>query len=152
VFNFVADQPVRIEAAAGNGPMATLAVRHGSAHFQNIYQVGGSVSSGRMFYSAGLGLGAHITFDRVFIDIDGVCSQLFEGAVAPRGVQLMVESRLAIGYQLFDRFALFAGFGLNTMITQSAQMRSVAFGPMWTTTTGDTLVALWPGVRAGVRL
>jgi hypothetical protein len=152
VINVVRSQPVQVDVELGTAPVGRLAVRHGSRFLQTIYAVGLSPTGKDTWWMPGLGLGLHFAGERLFADVDLLVYQLFRGADWLRGVQLMPEARVAAGFKIAPRVAIYGGLGLGCLISNGDAAADTVLGPPILHTSGSTTVTLWPTLVGGVRI
>jgi hypothetical protein len=106
--NIMTDEPVFGTAWLGSSGLVVAGVLHGGKLFRYAYMVAAMPATSTDTQVAGFGLGVslHFDFDEVFFDTELLGFQLAED---PLKQNFMLNLRGIIGWQLFDRFAVFAG-------------------------------------------
>ena len=106
-------------------------------------------------FSYGLGLGVHIPLGpRFWLDMDVAGNGVHAVKDPWRGENLLAQGRAMFGFQIAQRFAVFAGPTYNTYFTFDGEARTkVTTMPVhqhfFDT---ESSVQYWPGVQLGVRL
>jgi len=89
-----------------------LSLKNGGKYFYNIYTIAGSRKFERI--SAGLGYGFRIPLGPVYFEIDAIAHIMNETTQFFQQVPVLhAQSRLIFGWQIFKRFAAFAGVSYN---------------------------------------
>lgn len=113
----------------------------------------------------GFGIGAHAAFnDKLGLDVDLVGSFSFKtDQNTPSGIDpvVLTQLRIALGYQFFEHFGLYAGLTVNAAVTLDPgkfEMSLFDLGDVGrepvvgSTENTDGAVSVWPGFIVGVRL
>lgn len=140
-----------VAAWANETSVANLALKAGSRHVYSLL-VGSLNPRGGTYLGAGLGLGVRAFFgERWYGELEGTCQSLLPTRPATP-MFLSADLRLNVGYQLFERFSVFAGPQLQTLVafdsTNSSTLRALSpwgFDP-------SSSVRLVPGVVVGVQV
>jgi hypothetical protein len=161
LLNIVRQGQLHLDFWTSTDEPCALGLRFGSRHFYTILVAGKlgrnfeRTSSEDWYY--GLGLGGHFTLSSAFVDLDAVSGIVRNDWTRDDGSVSLARLRLSVGWQIAPHLALYAGPTANVLIGVRRDLRSfVAQSPfagqerVWHS--GQTVVRLWPGIIAGVRL
>ncbi len=123
-------------------------VRHGTKNIYNIYGVG--LDTSYKYFKVTWGLGGHIDFKNLYMNIDGTISSIGLTTPSPTNFCGMLSSiRIAAGYPIYEHLSLIAGISFNYMANYGRQntinpITGYKF-PM-----GNDKNQFWPGFFAGL--
>ena len=145
-----------VEAWASDIQLTNLAVKFGGKYVYTTLLAGLGPDDRLERYSLGLGLGLHLPLgERFWLDGDVVGSTVLRvRAPFASSANLLAQGRLMLGFNLFERLAVFAGPTCNAYFAwRDADRLTLSTLPMWQEQVGlSTSVRYWPGVQLGVRL
>jgi hypothetical protein len=147
---------LHLELWSSDIQLTNVAVKFGGKYVYTTVVAGMGPDDRLQRFSLGLGFGGHVPIgSRLWLDMDVVGSSVrrMRDPLAS-GANLLAQTRLMLGVQLFERLALFGGVTYNAYFAWSEADR-------YTLTTvpivqrrplgGEGTVDYWPGVQAGVR-
>ncbi len=97
------------------------------------------------------GLGGHLDFGRVWLDIDLVGQQIFKDYYVANGVDTLSKFRTTLGLRLFGSLSLFAGPTLNVLVSDVRQDIGYDY-TLWEEVHDGVKIALKPGFIAGIQV
>ncbi|HYI00625.1 caspase family protein [Hyalangium sp.] len=106
-------------------------------------------------YSLGLGFGVHLPLGpRLWLDLDAAGSTVHSVKQPFRGQNLLAQTRAMFGFQVAERFAVFAGPTYNAYFAFTPEdARKITTLPVRMHSFGtDNTVQYWPGVQLGLRI
>jgi hypothetical protein len=156
LFTWVGGGYRHVEAWVSDSAALNVGFKLGSRH---LYAVGalGLDPFHATRLQAGGGIGGHLPFERLYVDIDALGLVTFRAdAVADHGLDdlYLFRARVTVGYAFAEHFALFIGASLNVGHTHAAKPQTVSLLPVGDISdpAGDGVFKLWPGILAGIRL
>jgi hypothetical protein len=154
LLNIIHGGRFHLDAWGTDSGLLMLGVKHGGAHFHNIYGVGARPAGDKLYAAFAFGIGGHIPVsDAVFIDPDAIAYSLHPSNDLSSTSSLF-QARVVVGASLAKRLAVFAGPTFNALLNTDAESDSLTPLPAYTFNKGEsgyTLRALWPGVTLGVQ-
>ena len=125
--NIMTEEPVFGTAWLGSSGLVVAGVLHGGKLFRYAYLVAAmpATSTGTQVAGFGLGLSLHFDFDDVFFDTELLGFQLAED---PLKQNFKLNLRGIVGWQIFERFAVFAGPALVSYWSGAADGLGVQAG------------------------
>jgi hypothetical protein len=146
-----------VEAWASDIQLTNLAVKFGGKYVYTTLLAGLGPDDRLQRYSLGLGLGVHLPLgERFWLDGDVAGSTVLRvSAPFTSSANLLTQGRLMLGFNLFERFALFAGPTYNAFFAWRDEDRfTLSTLPVRQQRLGlsTTTVQYWPGVQLGVRI
>ncbi|HYV95112.1 MAG TPA: hypothetical protein VE978_25275 [Chitinophagales bacterium] len=95
----------------------SVALKLGSPHIYNIFAAGAAPIDTITRIGFGIGLGGHISFNRVFINVDGMSWTIHNNTLRDwNNVNLWNQIRLMAGFQFTKGFAAYAGPTANVQV------------------------------------
>jgi hypothetical protein len=156
LLNLIGNGQHHVQAWVSDLSMANVALKIGSRNFHTLFTLGlrPSRHGEPRWWAAGLGLGAHLPFGPLFVDLDVLASSLHESRLFSASGNLLGQLRLVGGWQPFSHFALFAGVTANSLMTFHGEALPGAdrFKQGQVFYGDGTRVQVWPGLVAGVQL
>jgi hypothetical protein len=110
-------QPLRFLAWVDDVNLTNVGLKiHGSKHVYNVLMAGGQPLGASKRWSFGWGIGAHIPFRELYLNVDGLLQQIkFSG---DDWENHLAQGRLVAGWRIRERFAIFAGTTYNFHFSQ----------------------------------
>ncbi len=105
VINIIENGYRAVEAWTSETAIASVGVKLGGRHTYSILAAGGSEER----FQFGGGLGIHLPFSQMYVDIDVMALSLFDTEFGTLDVDLLGKIRAAIGYRLSPKLAVFGG-------------------------------------------
>ncbi|HEX8436868.1 LA_2272 family surface repeat-containing protein [Archangium sp.] len=156
LLNLVGNGQHHVQAWVSDLAMTNVALKIGSRNFHTLFTLGlrPTRHGEPRWWAAGLGLGAHLPFGPLFVDLDVLASSLHEGQLFSSSGNLLGQLRLVGGWQPFSHFALFGGVTANTLVTFHGEALTGAdrFRQGQVFQGDGARVQVWPGFVAGVQL
>ncbi len=148
---------LHVEAWASDIQLTNLAVKFGGKYVYTTLLAGLGPDDRLQRYSLGLGLGVHLPLgERFWLDGDVAGSTVLRVSEPfSSSANLLTQGRLMLGFNLFQRFALFAGPTYNVFFAWRDEDRfPLSTLPVRQERLGlsTTTVQYWPGVQLGVRI
>ncbi|MBN1204219.1 MAG: caspase family protein, partial [Myxococcaceae bacterium] len=106
-------------------------------------------------YSVGLGVGVHVPLgSRLWLDMDVAGSKVHPTKHPFLGENLLAQTRAMLGFQVTQRFGVFAGPTYNAYFTFTSEaLRKVTTLPVRQRSLDtNAAVQYWPGMQAGLRI
>jgi hypothetical protein len=146
-----------VEAWASDIQLTNLAVKFGGKYVYTTLLAGLGPDDRLQRYSLGLGLGVHLPLgERFWLDGDVAGSTVLRvSAPFTSSANLLTQGRLMLGFNLFERLAVFAGPTYNAFFASRDEDRfTLSTLPVRQQRLGlsTTTVQYWPGVQLGVRI
>lgn len=120
LLNVITQGRLNVAVWGNETSVANIALKYGS---QNVYAFAmGGVNprgaGGKANLSYGLGLGVRLRFDKFYGELEGSFEDLhqLDGAMSWNSSVFSTGGRLNVGYQLFEKLAVFAGPQLHTLV------------------------------------
>ncbi|MBL8910401.1 MAG: hypothetical protein JNM17_06825, partial [Archangium sp.] len=120
LLNVITQGRLNVAVWGNETSVANIALKYGS---QNVYAfaMGGlnpRGAGGKANLSYGLGLGVRLRFDKFYGELEGSFEDLhqLDGAASWNSSVFSTGGRLNVGYQLFEKLAVFAGPQLHTLV------------------------------------
>jgi Caspase domain len=146
---------LHLELFSSDVQLTNLAVKFGGKYVYTTLMAGIGPDDRLTRFSYGLGLGVHIPLGtRFWLDMDVAGNGVHSVNDPWRGENLLAQGRAMFGFQIAQRFAVFAGPTYNMFFTFNGE-------PQTKVTTmpvhqhffdTENAVQYWPGVQLGVRL
>lgn len=154
IVSVVKEGAYHMDAWASDTAATSLALRMGSRYIHNLFAVGVNPYGDETRYTLGWGIGGHIELPkRFFLDIDFMTWHLNEPGEFTTELNLLSKLRVAAGYHIAERFAVFAGLSANVFASRVGKGSDWRWiGASSGTRSDGTFVAAWPGFFAGVRI
>ncbi len=146
---------MHLELWSSDIQLTNLAVKFGGKYVYTTLMAGIGPDNRLQRFSYGLGLGIHIPLGpRFWLDMDVAGNGVHPVKDPWRGENLLAQGRAMFGFQVAQRFAVFAGPTYNTYFLFNAVERAkVTTVPVRQHSfDADSAVQYWPGVQVGVRL
>jgi hypothetical protein len=146
-----------VEAWASDIQLTNLAVKFGGKYVYTTLLAGLGPDDRLQRYSLGLGLGVHLPLgERFWLDGD-VAGSMVRRVSDPfaSSANVLTQGRLMLGFNLFERLAVFAGPTYNAFFAWRDEDRfTLSTLPVRQERLGmsTTTVQYWPGVQLGVRI
>jgi hypothetical protein len=154
LLNIIHNGRFHLDAWGTDSGLMMLGVKHGGAHFHNIYGAGVRPVGDKFHAAFAFGIGGHIPLsDAVFVDPDAIGYSLLPPSDV-RATSSLFQARVLVGASLAKRFAIYAGPTFNALLNTDAESTSLTPLPAYTFNKGEsgyTLRALWPGVTLGIQ-
>ena len=155
LINLILHGRTHLDVSALDYPGTAVSIVHGGKHTHSIHGVGVRwTRDGEARFVAMTGLGAYWHFaESVFGEVDALAHYL-PGPGFRRNASVY-QLRMLAGLQLSPSLAVFAGPTVSVSVNQLADDEHFSLQPSWTLTSSDhtpTVVRLWTGLTAGVRL
>ncbi|MFO7649966.1 MAG: hypothetical protein R6X13_01300 [bacterium] len=139
---------------ASDAPLAAIALKAGTRRVYNVFTVGYTpADSARLF--AGIGIGVHFPFDRLFVDVDVTTQSVFFGPdwfAETSGFGLLTRIRPTVGYRLTRWLAVTAGPNLAWWTSDDVDGSSVTLYDLPLAESVAPYRRLWPGFTVGLQL
>lgn len=139
---------------ASEAPLAAIALKAGTRRVYNVFTVGCTpADSARLF--AGIGIGVHFPFNRLFVDVDVTAQSVFFGPgwfAENAGFGLLTRIRPTAGYRITDWLAVTAGPNLAFWSSDDVDGASVALYDLPLAESVAPYRRLWPGFTVGLQL
>jgi hypothetical protein len=146
---------LHLELWSSDIQMTNLAVKFGGKYVYTTLLAGIGPDDRLQRFSLGLGLGIHVPLgSRFWLDMDAAGSGVRPVKDPWRGNNLLAQGRVMLGFQVAQRFAVFAGPTYNMyFFFDGAERTKITTAPVRQHFfDADTSVQYWPGVQLGVRL
>lgn len=125
-----------------------IGIKHGTKNIYNIYGVG--LDTSYKYFKATWGLGGHIDFDNIYLNIDGTVSSIEQTTFDTKSYCGNLSSiRIAAGYQIFEHLSLTAGISFNYMADYG---QKITINPVtgYKFPMGNDQNQFWPGFFVGL--
>lgn len=158
VFNVSKRGQFHIDLWASESSLPGLGVKMGSQYFHSILSFAAQPvadSLQDMWWMAGAGLGGHLTFDLLFVDIDGIAYMANQfGGDGMEFMPNLFKLQTTVGWLFPPDFAIFAGPSLNVFISEEYDGAGLALWDFTITESheGGKYVRVWPGFTIGFQL
>ncbi|MBN1798901.1 MAG: caspase family protein [Spirochaetales bacterium] len=116
LFNYSKDGIFNFEIWSEFDSLSYAGFKFGTRNFYTILLAGYDLIFDSQRWSLGIGWGAHIPVQDIFIDADVLCTSIQSGETDESYVfqeTLLPQMRIKVGYTFFDTFGLFAGINLQ---------------------------------------
>jgi hypothetical protein len=146
---------LHLELWSSDIQLTNLAVKFGGKYVYTTLLAGMGPDDRLQRFSFGLGLGIHIPLGtRFWLDMDVAGSGVHAMKDPWRGNNLLAQGRVMVGFEVAQRFAVFAGPTYNAyFLIDTAERAKVTTMPVRQHLFGaDNAMQYWPGVQLGVRL
>jgi hypothetical protein len=159
--------PIGIINYVGNGILAptvwvsdtsryNVGLKMGSRSFYSILGMGLNPVGSEEWFSTLFGLGSHIDFDPMWLEIDMVHHDLHnrhgDRNWKNEDTDTLAKLRTVFGYRVFDQLSIYGGPTLNYMDSDVRDdIIGTDFLKIWEKTRGDTNKKLWPGFMLGLQ-
>ncbi len=152
LINILSEGTYKLAVWSNETSVANLAVKAGGEHVYSALTAGLNprADGGRPAFSYGLGVGVRASFGRGYGELEASVESVTFSSRGYAPLALSTGLRLNVGYQLFERMAVFAGPQVHTLVSFSPENELGQLSP-WGFNLGPT-VRLVPGVVAGVQL
>jgi len=154
VFNVSKRGQFHIDLWVGDNTLPGVGVKMGSQYFHSVISFGAQPvadSLPDMWWMAGGGLGGHLTFDLLFVDIDLMAYMANQfGGEELEFMPNLFKFQPTVGWLFPPDFAIFAGPTLNIFTSDVYDGRSIAAYD-FTIVDNDNL-KIWPGFVIGIQL
>lgn len=147
LLSFVRNGQLHAEAWSSDVSFANVGVKFGSKHAYTLLFAGANNRVENHGWSLGAALGAHIPFERFFIDTD-IGAQNFYGNNLRAQSTSLFHLRVMAGVPITGRLAVIVGPSLNMATTFEGPLGSA---PTFMPTFGSENFRFWPGLQAGLR-
>lgn len=159
--------PIGIVSVAGNGSYklclwadevapVNLGFKMGSKYIYNIYTFGYSPMGEFPHSKMGLGLGTHLAFDPLFLDIDAIHQNVYEGVRFwnQEGYTGLTSLRFTGGWQIIPGIAVTLGPTLNVWVSTwlNGDYARWTGLPLADLDTSNAYIDIWLGFSLGVQL
>jgi hypothetical protein len=147
--NVVFDQPFWLLAETGSDGFTFAGLKHGSEYLKWSLWAGTSLVAAEPVLLAGIGLGLHFELGNFYLDADAIALDV-SGSTAPFTTAGVFDTRLTLGWSMFDRFAVSGGVGWRYLNGSDARYQIV---PGFAITPPDGVggTPSWPHAFLGVR-
>ncbi|MDP1827829.1 MAG: caspase family protein [Archangium sp.] len=151
LLNIITRGHLHLAAWTNETSVANVAVKVGGANVYSFLMGGVNPrgANGKVNLSYGLGLGVRARFGRWYGELEGSFEDLHQPGQTWQSSVFSTGARLNVGFQLFERFAVFAGPQLHTHIAINALQDVRTLSP-WGFDVSDR-VRLVPGVVLGAQ-
>ena len=130
----------------------TFGLQHGGKYLRYAYLGGVDLAIPAPTGKIGAGIGGHLPLGPLFLDADLLLFWVVPFGESIDRVSLQPQLKLALGWQLARRFAIFAGIAANALWSGLDDAEDLA--PSWAREIpqqNSTRVFTWPDLHAGVR-
>lgn len=152
LLNIITRGRLHLSAWVNETSVANVAVKYGGKYVYGFLMGGVNPrgANGRINLSYGLGIGVRAQVaERWYGELEGSFEDLHQPGVSWRSSVFSTGARLNVGYQLFEKFAVFAGPQLHTLIAISTTQDVRTLSP-WGFDASQT-VRLVPGFVLGAQ-
>ncbi len=151
LINVITEGSYKFAAWSNETSVANVGFKMGSEHVYALLTAGVNprADAGKPMYSVGLGLGIRGLWGRWYGELETSYDQLALNARGWNETAWLLGLRLNVGFQLFSKFAIFAGPQMTVVISTLGDQQLSLLSPygIW----AGSSVRLVPGVVAGVQ-
>lgn len=151
LLNIITRGSLHLSAWANETSVANVSLKVGGKNVYSFLMAGVNPrgANGRINLSYGLGLGLRLRFGQWYGELEGSFEDLHQPGVAWQSSVFSTGARLNVGYQLFERMAVFVGPQLHTHVAINALQDVRTLSP-WGIDVSST-VRLVPGFVIGAQ-
>ncbi len=154
LFSFIRNGYNHLELWTSDTGIANVGLKFGGQHMYTLLMAGYS-TRGDDKTEFGIGWGGHVDLtDRLYLDFDGLAGTFWDSANPERVNDMLVRSRVMVGFRVFNRLAVFGGVKANWAIAfdHREPRETLCCSRTVTSETQQTQVNLSPGAFLGVQL
>ena len=149
-FSYVKGVPIRLNTWGDETGFTNIGLVSGLPNVYSMLVVGYRSHETPKWWAVGYGVGAHIDRGATFYQVDWVTTAMFNED-DPETDEAISRLRCAVGRQLGNRFAVYAGASLNVWTSSVSGGDSII---PWSLASGEvdkTHINFWPGLYFGLR-
>lgn len=153
LLNVMVREPLYVDASIGHTGSLTAGLKHGSKYIRWSYLGGFDPFIPAPTWRLGLGLGAHVPFEKLFFDLDLIGMGVVAAGDPIYRTSQLVDLRFSAGWQFARRFALYAAVDAKAQISALTNHDELVPGiaQRVSADTDTAQVYVWPEFTLGVR-